>query len=321
MAMLIAAGAAVVLCASGAHAAASTATTGDPVVASSIAGWSSPVLPQIQAMEMAGSPLFAQALPGDEPVDVYAVKKKSPARAFIQSFLIPGWGQLYAKSAIWKPILFVGLEAGGWFGVTTHRGNGNDKEKVYRAFADDYWDPDRYINGLNETFYNGTQIENRYLDTISYTTLDDDDKLVYHSLSHHAFFKSDGSGVEKDEYYENIGKYHQFNFGWDDYPQVGSDAFPEDPSDTAHLNYVSPHRKTYINMRDEANQEFKRASTFLAATVANHLLAGFWAAIDARAYNRTQDQFSRVEPQLRLVKSPSAPGRLMPQVTMTYRFR
>lgn len=293
----------------------------------SLASWNSPVLARVAFANVDEPPMLAQADDlGGKPVDVYGFQRKSPTRAFLQSFLIPGWGQLYAKSSFWKPIMFVGIEAAGWAGYTSFHGKGNDKEDLYRAFADVHWDSLKYVDGLYETFYSHdyppsikNDGEGAWLDTTTYIVLNAQNEIVKRSLSHHAWFKEDGSAVDSDEYYENIGKYNQFNFGWDDFPAVGSDSFPPHP-DSSQLDYVSPNRKSYLQMRDDANSEFNKANTMLVATVANHLLAGFWAALDARAYNRAQDQFGHIEPKLRLVKSPSNPKKLMPYLTVGYRF-
>jgi hypothetical protein len=288
-----------------------------------LASWNSPVLPRIALSTDDQPPYLAQSgEEGGDPVDVYGFKRKSPTRAFLQSFLIPGWGQFYAKSSLWKPIMFVGFEAAGWAGYMSFSGKGNDKEDLYRAYADTHWDSTRYIDGLYYTFYRRDKpesVKNPWLDTTTYVVTDNQNNIIARSLSHHAWYKEDGSRVARDEHYENIGKYNQFNFGWDDFPEIGSDSFPDHP-DSSQLKYVSPNRTTYLGMRDDANSEFSKANTMLVATVANHLLAGFWAALDARAYNRAQDQFSHIEPKIRLVKSPSNPKKLMPYVTLGYRF-
>lgn len=289
----------------------------------SLASWNSPVLPRIALSADAEPPYLAQSGDQGAPVDVYGFKRKSPTRAFLQSFLIPGWGQLYAKSSFWKPIMFVGLEAAGWAGYASFNGKGNDAEDEYRAYADIHWDSTRYIDGLYHTFYRRDKpesIKDAWLDTTTYIVTDNMNNIIARSLSHHAWYKEDGSRVERDEYYENVGKYHQFNFGWDDYPEIGSENFPDNPDDSTKYEYISPNRATYLEMRDDANTEFNKANTMLVATVANHLLAGFWAALDARAYNRAQDQFGHIEPKLRLVKSPSNPKKLMPYLTVGYKF-
>ena len=307
--------------------------------------WSSPVLPQMAAAN-ADPDLLAQA-GGDSPVDVYGFKRKSPTRAFLQSFLIPGWGQLYAKSAIWKPVLFVGIEAAGWAGYSSFHGKGSDKEKEYQAFADAHWSGDDYVQGLKQSFYLGTVIEgtdDAHLDTLKYRwNIDNQGHYEEQSFSHHAFYKNDGSKVPTDEYYENVGKYDQFNFGWDDYRDTliaafgssdisavpvrsnyaysGPDGEQRYIADSSKLATRSRNRQAFLTMRGKANDEFNKANTMLVATVANHLFSAFWAALDARAYNRAQDQFSRIEPKVILVKSQADPNKLVPQFWLSYRFK
>jgi hypothetical protein len=294
------------------------------------AAWNRPVLLSMAAPADPSPLLLAQAATGEEPVDVYGFKKKSPRRAFLQSFLIPGWGQWYNGSRI-KPFIFLGLEAAGWYGVTHFHSTGQDREDEYRVYADQHWDSTRYFSGLRRVFYPTDQFgpgyDFRLLDTRIYTYIDDTSGLHNQTFSHHAYFK-DTLGtvnVPTDEYYENVGKYSQFNFGWDDYRQTVDSILPHDidslptgPTDTARFNLVSPNRHHFLKMRDDANKEFKRASTILVATIANHLLSAFEAAIGARRYNRAQDQFGSVDPEIRLVRAPD--GRLMPRLTLAYRF-
>lgn len=298
-------------------------SSAQPTVTLSLASWNSPVLPRIVLSADDAPPFLAQTGEQGAPVDVYGFKRKSPTRAFLQSFLIPGWGQYYARSSFWKPIMFVGIEAAGLAGYMKYRGNGSDAEDLYRDFADVHWDSTRYVDGLYHTFFRRDKpesIKDAWLDTTTYVVVDNQNNIYPRSLSHHAWYKGDGTRVESNEYYENVGKYNQFNFGWDDFPAIGSENFPDNPDDSAKFEYVSPNRQTYLGMRDDANAEFNKANTMLVATVANHLLAGFWAAFDARSYNRAQDQFSHFEPSLRLVKSPSNPTKLMPFLTVGYRF-
>jgi len=296
-----------------------------------MATWDRPVLLSVATPADPSPLLLAQTgVTGDEPIDVYGFKKKSPRRAFLQSFLIPGWGQWYNGSRI-KPFLFLGLEAAGWYGVTHFHSKGKDGEDAYRAFADQYWDSTRYFTGLRRVFYPTEQFapgyDFRLLDTRTYSYIDDLDSLRERTFSHHAYVKDTLGEVKvpKDEYYESIGKYSQFNFGWDDYRRTvdsispTADSLPTGPLDTTRFNLVSPHRHKYLKMRDDANREYKRASTILVATIANHLLSAFEAAIGARRYNRAQDQFGTIEPHLRLVRAPSG-GQFMPRLTLVYRF-
>ncbi|HUU45969.1 MAG TPA: DUF5683 domain-containing protein [Acidobacteriota bacterium] len=272
-------------------------------------------------------PLLAQTdVDLDRRADVYDFEQKSPRRAFLQSFLIPGWGQYYVRSAWWKPVLFLGAELASWYGVSHFHGSGLDREDEYKAYADDHWDPDKYLEGLwTVYYYNSVKPDSidSYLDTITpwYTVERPDapDSTVYQPWSHHAFYHPDGTPVEKNEYYENVGKYHQFNFGWDDYPGPTDPEFPESPRDTVSLRIVTENRDTYLHMRADANTEYKRATKMLVVVVANHLVSGIEAALGARRYNRSRDEFGTVEAHVRFVMSPTT-GRPMPRVTLGYRF-
>ncbi|HSG99226.1 MAG TPA: DUF5683 domain-containing protein, partial [candidate division Zixibacteria bacterium] len=89
---------------------------------------------------------------GDD-VDIYGFEKKSPRRAFLQSFLIPGWGQYYARGAWWKTVAFLGIEAASIYGAINFNSNGNDMEAEYEAFADAHWSGKDYVIGLKQVFY------------------------------------------------------------------------------------------------------------------------------------------------------------------------
>jgi hypothetical protein len=269
------------------------------------------------------APLWAQ-LEGDSgrAVDVYAFEKKSPVGAFFRSFLIPGWGQYYVRSSWWKPVLFLGAEAASWYGVTHNRSTGHDTEDEYKAFADEYWNSEKYLEGLYTVYYPndvGAEKDDPYLDTRPYAIINEENQWDTLVWSHHAFYHLDGTPVEEDEYYENIGKYHQFNFGWDDYPGINDPNFPSNNRDDENLTWVSPRRNTYLHMRDDANKAFKRASTLIVVAIANHLISGLDAAYGARRHNRSLDEFGSIDAEVRMVLSP-ATGKPMPHVTLGYRF-
>lgn len=268
--------------------------------------------------------LMAQAEPRDLEMgaDVYGYKPKSPRRAFIQSLLIPGWGQWYNGSR-WKPFLFAGIEVAGWAGWSNFRSSGNEKEDEYRDFADAHWDSAAYFFGLKNIFPGDSIIfpanrppdytsnfpnDNRYLDTTKYI-MREDQGLTLRVFSHHAYFDADGRRVEENTYYENIGKYDQFQYGWWGYTE-------DQEGDSLAGN---ANRLTYVRMRDQANREFNKASRVLILTMANHLVSAFEAALGAKRYNRALDQFGGIETELRLTNSTSV-DRLSPTLTVRYRF-
>lgn len=130
----------------------------------------------------------------------------------------------------------------------------NSIPRVARDFADEHWDGDRYLLGLKAVYYWSKQdIDSLdpYMDTASYVVFDDDGGVAFAYWSHHAFFNNDGSPVAEDTFYENIGKYFQFNFGWDDFPQRGDPEFPTGSGDTTRLYVLSPNTIEYQRMWDD----------------------------------------------------------------------
>ena len=242
--------------------------------------------------------------PREDP-EMYGFKPRSPRRAFFYSLLVPGAGQVYNRSMILKPILFLGLEAAGIFAYANSHKNGIDRRHEYEDHANKYWFYDGYIESLEAQHPSG---EWRYGDTAVYwvDTLTDWKNLFSEHLEVVIDQGVDSArAVRNLAYYENIGKYDQFKYGWDDH-----EPYP----DTAR---TTPRRETYLGMRKKANDEFSKASTFLVLTIVNHLVSAFDAALSARRYNNQQDRLANVGVKMRYVLYD---GRPMPKVMLTYRY-
>ena len=80
--------------------------------------------------------------------------------------------------------------------------------------------------------------------------------------------------TDTQQYYELIGKYHQFVYGWDDVTADFS---------TDNKNVPSSRRLDYETRRNDSNKYLKRASVVTGLAVLNHIAS----AIHASAYTRT----------------------------------
>ncbi len=109
---------------------------------------------------------------------------KSPKIALLSSAIIPGLGELYARSYIMS-VVFVGLEATLWGMYFKYIDQGEKLEKEFQGFADTHWSREEY-----EQWITGPG------SSISKT----------HELPE----------TNTQQYYEMIGKYDQFFKGWDD---------------------------------------------------------------------------------------------------------
>lgn len=195
--------------------------------------------------------------------DIYEFNSKSPLKAFVFSLAVPGAGQFYTGSRI-KAGTFFAIDAILWSGFLINHSKGSSTESDYKSYADEH-----YIASVYRDWWNiqDTSIQNKF--------------------SHRIYFDNTGSPIRTHEYYENIGKYDQFQVGWDDiglnYPPPGV------PGGTV---VISAHRQTYLDMRKKANDYFSNATTFAMVSIANHIVSAFEAAIGARRYNRGTRQYS-----------------------------
>lgn len=193
--------------------------------------------------------------------EIYEVNTKSPFKAFMLSLAVPGLGELYLGHKI-RAASFFAADVALWSGYFVYHGKGSDKEKEYKQYA--------------RTHYSS----NTFLDW--WDTLPDSIKDGY---SHRLPVDASGDPIYNHEYYENIGKYDQFQVGWDD---IGLN-FPPPPIGET---FVSGHRSFYLNLRKKSNDYFTKASTIAMVSIANHIISAFDAAISAKKFNRGGHRYS-----------------------------
>lgn len=258
----------------------------------------------------------AESLPKapGETKDIYQFKTKSAKKAFLYSLVLPGAGQYYLGSKI-KPALFLGLEAAFWIGYFSYHNKGEDKENAYKAFADMFWKPLQYVQGLSDSFLvflQSPKCDTLYgpngcdsLDSLVGTQTNMKDSVLlmeeYMGFSHHLQF-SDSQISRNQQYYENAGKYDQFKWGWTDY--VGIE--------------LTPNRSSYLSERRKANDLYGKATTFAMVSLANHVISAFEAAISTRSYNRKGEKFAEASLKMRL--STDEDGNIIPKATVTIKF-
>jgi len=224
--------------------------------------------------------LFATPLTGD----IYEFEAKSTKRAFFYSLMVPGAGEYYSGSKI-KPIVFLGIEALLWTGYFIYDGKGDGKKDDYRAHADTtyyWWDFMQWWNTLDSAAQ----------DTFSHRMPWDDEN---------------NRPILNHEYYEDIGKYDQFQLGW-----IDIDTYPPGvPNGEAVL---SPYRELYLDLRRDANDFYQTANTMIMLSLGNRIISAFDAALTAKKYNKGQKRYS-----FKLKTKDFGSGNV-PILTCTYRF-
>lgn len=227
----------------------------------------------------------------NQGLDIYEFKEKSTKKAFIYSLILPGAGEFYAGSKL-KGALFLGLEGLFWLGYFNYHGDAVDKENAYRNFANLYWNDSLYTVGL-QTYYG---VDSDY-DTVWV------DSITYFLFTHHIRLGADSLPIKDRQYYENIGKYDQFSFGWTDFV------------DTTQLE--TPLRADYLKQRRKANELFDRAKYAVMLSLANHIVSAFDAALTTRMYNRKGDRFTEIGVKFRLAEDR---GDLIPRASLNIKF-
>jgi hypothetical protein len=218
---------------------------------------------------------------------IYEYGTKSPAKAFFLSLVVPGAGEYYNGQKT-RAGAFLAVDALLWTGYFIYHKKGSNKENDYEAFAQDNYTWESFI--------------------IAWDQLPEEDKTKY---SHRMPW--DAANNQPDfnhEYYENIGKYDQFQVGWNDI-----DYSPWDIRDSTEAGgIVSPLRSEYLDMRKKANDYFSNATTVAMISIANHVISAFDAAIGAKRFNKGGRQYS-----LNL-KTKNIDGKTTPFLTLTAKF-
>jgi len=214
---------------------------------------------------MLGNNLRIRQKADDIRGDIYEFNTKSPLKAFCFSLIVPGAGQFYNESKI-KAGSFLAADVALISGYLLYHNKGTNQESDYKAYAD--------IHYLASVFRDWWATK---------------DSSYQNKFSHRLYFDEQGAPIKTHEYYENIGKYDQFQVGWDD---IGTNIEPPAPGQTGGTAYISPHRGAYLEMRKKANDYFAKATTLGMIAMGNHLVSAFEAAIGAKKYNRGTKQYS-----------------------------
>lgn len=200
--------------------------------------------------------------------------EKSPWLGALFSFILPGAGEFYAES-YWKAGIFFVIEAAVVTTAIVYNNKGIKATDEFEQFADNVtnttgWSAVRYAEWLNQNYQGNIPI-NPDESLPPWERVDFNDihavETQYSELSHQLAYYGE------QQYYEMIGKYHQFRAGWADY--------------TADLGFnVSPLFHEYSGMRATANDYFNTASTAVIGIYINHFLSAIDAYWSTTVYNK-----------------------------------
>ncbi|RMF54331.1 MAG: hypothetical protein D6748_16555, partial [Calditrichaeota bacterium] len=151
--------------------------------------------------------------------------KKSVGKAVVMSAVLPGAGQVYAKSFL-KGLLFFAAEATAWTINIAYNQKGDDKTREHRQFVDEHWSEQRYWSYV---YYRLQNVEGLDLPSFTLDTSDPNKPIIinwqeaeqildqYDESQYLTGFTHQLPATKTQQYYEMVGKYPvQFGNAWDD---------------------------------------------------------------------------------------------------------
>lgn len=252
-----------------------------------------------------GSSLFSPALSAP-PRGIPS--RKSPFLAAVLSAVLPGAGEVYAGSYLLAG-LFAALEGAGWYFNINENRLGDDKTGEYQIYANEHWSVVRYAKWLNANAKDFPGGENAVVIDIDENTpgLADWQRVNWEQM--HATemaipqFSHRLPPYGDQQYYELIGKYNQYSYGWDD--KTAGDYW--NPSE----NFLF-----YSGMRGDANDHYNTADVLVNLLILNHVLSAVDAAWAAARFN----QYVELQSGAQLQRLPDGRADLTATAQFSVRF-
>ncbi|HEX9829948.1 MAG TPA: hypothetical protein VGB10_07020 [Bacteroidota bacterium] len=226
-------------------------------------------------------------------------QKKSGLQAAAMSLALPGAGEFYVGD-YWKAASFLAAEVGLWIVYAAYESKGDDQTKLFESYADQHWsvvkyaqwveqygqtlnpnaDPAKLSGLINPNNPNAPPWERVYWDRLNAA----ENEI---GKGTRTFFSHQLPMRPEQQYYELIGKYPQFNTGWEDAQNLNEINFHTD---------LTQRFLDYSKMRGEANDFYNIASTAGKLLVLNHVLSALDAAWSAASDNKRVTMEAHVLP-------------------------
>jgi hypothetical protein len=194
------------------------------------------------------------------------------------SAVLPGAGEWYAES-YWKSAAFFAAEITLWTVALIYDHKGDKQTDFFQNYANQHWSVVRYAEFALGLAPPGGQYDGLVIpgtegrppwERVNWDVLNRLERDIGGYFSHVL------PPYGEQQYFELIGKYPQFNQGWDDAAPTFTYG---DPLTTEFLYYSGE--------RGKANTYYDRASTMMAIVVVNHIVSAVDAALTAHSYNNS----------------------------------
>jgi hypothetical protein len=243
--------------------------------------------------------------------------KKNPMLAGLFSLVLPGSGEFYSESYL-KAGIFLVVEAAVVTTAIIYNNKGNNKTTQFENYADDP------ANGWSVVKYSKWIVDHKdqlgLPDNLTYddiitnnnSSLPPWEQVNFDKLNYYeGLVSQEGYGFThrlerhgEQQYYELIGKYHQYAPGWTEFNP--NDADPHD---------VPQQMLFYSGMRGKANDYYNISEAAVIGIYINHFLSALDAVWSAIMFNKDLAVNARVE-RIDLTDKPL----LIPTLKIKYSF-
>lgn len=262
----------------------------------------------------------------EDTLSVILIDKQNviyPGKPLVMSLILPGSGQFYNKSPLWKTASFLGIEIGTIMAWDYFKKEAEDYRKKYQSYADLHWSlenwasnhtnfPNQENNGrywqnfgaltkLSGTHDLNLVISGQLAEELGFTRVSSDSLDTNPSWA----FSDDVVVVKDRHFYENIGKYDQFLGGWSD-----ANTYwyweEKDVGDSLEIIIKTPKKQSYIDQRYKSNQMLTRVKYSITALMFNHVISGIESVFTSQknAKNQTEENSLGSNYQVDLTYNP-----------------
>jgi len=217
-------------------------------------------------------------------------REKSPILGGAMSLLIPGAGEFYSDRYV-KSAVFFAIEVATVTLAIVHNNKGNSQTTAFQNYANQHWSAVDYATWINQNgaAYDAPGAAAPNLTINPNTSLPPWQRVDFQQInaweaeSHTIGFSHELPSYNTQQYYELIGKYSEFKYGWDTYVGKDGTRYGDDGYD---VNYIPQQMKDYADSRGRANDQYYAASLATALVVVNHVLSALDGAWSTSNYNR-----------------------------------
>ncbi|MFC1552952.1 hypothetical protein ACFL6P_10375 [Candidatus Latescibacterota bacterium] len=227
---------------------------------------------------------------GSKEKSTEKVRPKSSRKAFFLSLLLPGLGETYVGSK--RGLLFMGAEVFAWYMYLTNTGEGNDLEAEYQEFAETHWNyTDKVHSDGSDIYYNYWDwLVNVY--DINEDEVQPEDYLEIKEIVEDAGASHSLPTTKTQQYYEMIGKYDHFVYGWEDITDLNPSLLTDGEPNGTYVAAVdtgkikSDLRLEYMSVRGKSNDKLKAGQMGINVMILNRICSAISAGRLAYHHNK-----------------------------------